>query len=306
MLTTALQFPSAGGGNLHAVTVAPSGTPKATVQFVHGMAEYIERYLPTMEALAAEGYLCCGHDHFGHGKSVTNPANLGHLHFKNGANHMIEDVKTVANYLAETYEGIPHILFGHSMGSFVVRCAAARYPDAFDGLIVCGTGGPNPALGAGKALAATLRRVKGERGYSPFLYKMMFGAYNARCKEETDFAWLSVDPTNVDTYEADPLCGFAFTIGGIHSLLNVHGEANGKACFENTPKELPVLLIAGLDDPVGEYGDGVKTVFGEYRRAGVKKVALKLYENTRHEILNDVYKARVIADMCAWLGDIVG
>jgi len=305
MQTTALRFPSAGGGTVHAVIVAPAGEPKATVQFVHGMAEYIERYLPTMEALAEKGYLCCGHDHFGHGKSVTNDAALGHLDFKNGANHMIEDVKTVADHLAETYTDIPHVLFGHSMGSFVVRCAAARYENAFDGLIVCGTGGPNPALGAGKALAATLRRVKGDRGYSPFLYNIMFGAYNARCKEDTDFAWLSVDPANVDAYEMDPLCGFPFTIGGIHSLLNVHGEANGKACFAATPKDLPVLLIAGTDDPVGEYGDGVKTVFGEYKRAGVKKVTLKLYENTRHEILNDVYKARVITDMCDWLDEII-
>ncbi len=305
MTTTTLQFPSAGGGTLNAVTVAPTGTPKATVQFVHGMAEYIDRYLPTMEALAAQGYLCCGHDHFGHGKSVTNTAALGHLDFKNGAKHMTEDVKTVADYLAEHYPAIPHILFGHSMGSFVVRCAAARYTDAFDGLIVCGTGGPNPALGAGKALAATLRRIKGERGYSPFLYKMMFGAYNARCKEETEFAWLSVDPANVDAYEADPLCGFPFTIGGIHSLLTVHGEANSDTCFANTPHNLPVLLIAGLEDPVGEYGDGVKTVFGEYKRAGVKNVTLKLYENTRHEILNDVYKARVITDICGWIDEIV-
>ncbi len=303
MLTTTLRFPSAGGGTVHAVMVAPQGEIKATVQFVHGMAEYIERYLPTMEALAAEGYLCCGHDHFGHGKSVEDEKDLGHLNFKNGAAHMIADVKTVADYLSETYPTLPHILFGHSMGSFVVRCAAARFPDTFDRLIVCGTGGPNPALGAGKTLAATLRATKGERGYSPFLYKMMFGAYNARCRETTDFAWLSVDPANVDSYEADPLCGFPFTIGGIHSLLNVHGEANSKACFENTPKDLPILLIAGTDDPVGDYGEGVKTVFGEYKRAGVKKVTLKLYDNCRHEILNDVYKQRVINDMLDFIAE---
>lgn len=304
MLNTTLRFPSAGGGTLHAVTVAPAGKPKATVQFVHGMAEYIERYLPTMEALAAEGYFCCGHDHFGHGKSVENEKDLGHLDFKNGATHMITDVKTVADYLTETYPDIPHILFGHSMGSFVVRCAAAQYTDTFDGLIVCGTGGPNPALGAGKALAATLRAAKGERGYSPFLYKMMFGAYNARCRETTDFAWLSVDPANVDTYEADPFCGFPFTIGGIHSLLTVHGKSNSDACFAATPKDLPVLLIAGADDPVGDYGNGVKTVFGAYKRAGVKEVSLKLYDDCRHEILNDVYKQRVIADILAFISQI--
>ena len=87
-------------------------------------------------------------------------------------------------------------------------------------------------------------------------------------------------------------------------MLNVHGEANSKACFAATPKDLPVLLIAGADDPVGEYGDGVKTVFGEYKRAGVKKVILKLYADCRHEILNDVYKQRVINDMLDFLAEI--
>lgn len=303
MQAPSFKVTSAGGGELHCVVVKPEGELRGMVQFVHGMSEYIERYLPTMERLAEEGYLCFGHDHFGHGHSVQKTRHLGHLDFKKGAAVMKQDVATVAAYMKEQYPTLPCVLFGHSMGSFVVRCVAAENGALYNGLIACGTGGPNPALGAGKALSSVLCCFKGQRGYSDMMYALMFGPYTKRFTDESAFAWVNTDQTLVGEYEDDPLCGFPFTLGGLRSLLNVHGEANGKA-FKRTAAHLPILLIAGENDPVGDYGDGVKKVCALYKKAGVNDVTCHLYD-ARHEILNEAVKSTVQDDMLAWLQRII-
>lgn len=304
MQAPSFTIPSAGGGELHGIVVKPTGEPRGLVQFVHGMAEYIERYLPTMERLAEAGYLCFGHDHFGHGHSVEKTRHLGHLDFKTGALTMQQDVVAVAEHVQAWYPNLPCVLFGHSMGSFVVRCVAAKEPTRYVGLIACGTGGPNPALGAGKLLTALLAGIKGQRGYSDLMYVMMFGPYTKRFEEPSGFSWLNADQSLVSEYEEDPLCGFPFTLGGLRSLLNVHGEANGKA-VKSFPKALPVLLVAGDKDPVGDYGVGVKKVCELYQKAGVQDVTCRLYENARHEILNESIKSDVWEDMLTWLQRIL-
>lgn len=304
MQKTALKIPSAGGGLLHTVAVSPNETPKAMIQFVHGMAEYVERYRTTMEFLAENGFLCFGHDHFGHGYSVMHEEELGHLPYKSGKDVMVQDTITVTEVYKSQYPDIPCILFGHSMGSFVVRCAAAKRGNLYDGLIVCGTGGPNPALGAGKLVSAIMKTLKGEWNHSPLMYALMFGGYNKRFDDNSKFAWLNSAADEVNLYGNDPLCGFPFTIGGLRSLLNALGEANAKTTFQNTPKDLPVLLIAGAEDPVGNFGNGVKTVEALYKKAGVK-VTCRLYDGMRHEILNEPKKQLVLDDMTAFIDEII-
>lgn len=303
MQAPSFNIPSSGGGELHCIVVEPQGEPRGMVQFVHGMAEYIERYLPTMERLAGEGYLCFGHDHFGHGHTVQKTRYLGHLDFKSGAQTMIQDVIAVTEHMKAKYPNLPCILFGHSMGSFVVRCVAAKDTTQYAGLIPCGTGGPNPALGAGKALASLLCCIKGQRAHSDLMYVLMFGAYTKRFDDTSAFSWVNSDQSLVEEYEDDPLCGFPFTIGGLRSLLNVHGEANGKA-IKHTPADLPILLIAGENDPVGDYGKGVEKVRDLYTKAGVKDVTCRLYD-ARHEILNEAVKATVWDDILAWMDRII-
>lgn len=301
MQAPSFKIASAGGGELHCIVVKPEGEPRGMVQFVHGMAEYIERYLPTMERLAQAGYLCFGHDHFGHGHSVTSVTQLGHLDFREGAEHLCADVLSVYRYMQAQYPELQCVLFGHSMGSFVVRAVAAQEPDLYRGVVICGTGGSNPAIGAGKALATVLAAVSGPRKHSPMMYGLMFGGYNKRFPGESAYAWLNSDHVLAGGYEDDPLCGFPFTLGGIRTLLNILGIANNKTHFKRFPKTLPLLLIAGTDDPVGDYGKGVQKVSAQYRAAGVADVTCILYENARHEILNEFCKEKVWDDTLAFL-----
>lgn len=256
-----------------------------------------------MEQLAQAGFICFGHDHFGHGHSVEKTRHLGHIDFKKGADVLKEDVASVAMYMQEQYPALPCVLFGHSMGSFVVRCVAARNGSLYRGVIACGTGGPNPALGAGKLLSSIISCLKGTHGYSDLLYGLMFGAYGKRFSDPSGFAWLNTDQVLVAEYEDDPLCGFPFTLGGIRTLLNLHGEANSKAIAQ-TPKTLPLLLIAGEDDPVGDYGEGVKKVSALYTEAGMQDVTCKLYAG-RHEILNESVKEDVYADMLTFIQRVI-
>ena len=298
---TEFTVPSANGRDtLHGVMVAPDGEPRGMIQFVHGMAEYIERYLPTMQFLADRGFLCFGHDHIGHGKSQPRAELHGHIDYRGGGETLVQDVLAVRAHMAAQYPSLPCILFGHSMGSFVVRCAVTEAPDAYAALIACGTGGPQAAIGLGKGLTALLKRIKGEAAQTRLLYALMFGAYNKRFCEPSVFAWLSRDTENVRRYESDPHCGFSFTIGGIHALLTVNARANSARCCQETP-DLPILLISGAEDPVGDYGEGVRRVYNLYKDAKKSDVTLKLFEDDRHEILNETDSTTVLRYLGDWI-----
>ena len=280
-------IPSAWQGEtLHGIVVAPQGAPRCLVQFVHGMSEYIERYVPVMEFLAQHGMLCFGHDHIGHGDTQKTVKKRGHMPYANGGDILVTDVLAVQAHVKAQYPSLPTVLFGHSMGSFVVRSTVAKAPATYAALIACGTGGPQAAIGVGRALTGLLRGVKGEEHRSRLLYALMFDAFSKGFPEKDASAWLSRNPENVRAYDADEKCGFMFSVGGIRSLLAVNGFANSKACFAATP-HFPILLIAGDHDPVGDHGKGVKRVAELYRESGHTDVTLRLFENDRHEILNE-------------------
>lgn len=280
--------------------------PCGCVILVHGMAEHIERYDDFATYLAGQGFAVAGYDHVGHGKSVANARDLGHIPLSSGKEVLIEDVHLVRQALISRYPEYayaPLFIFGHSMGSFVTRAYLARHAEGLAGAVLCGTGNPPYLLSrAGNLLCRLVAKVRGERCVSKLLYGLVEGKFAAfESETRTDLDWLSVDESVVDAYIEDPLSGQHFTAGGYAALTAVTADAANKEVAARVPATIPLLFVSGSNDPVGEAGKGVEAAVKLYKSAGVKEVDCILYPGMRHEILNEPAHLTVYQDVYAWL-----
>ncbi len=296
--TVPMQVPSADGIHpLEGIVYLPQGKPKGLFQIVHGMTEYIGRYDDFMRQLATAGYISFGYDHLGHGKTAAADGSYGYIAPKDGWRLLCRDVNCFAEAVRAQYgQDLPYCLMGHSMGSFIVRIAVAEGISKPDKLIVMGTGGPNPMAVPGLALLGLIRTFKGDKHISPFAEKIMFGSYNKSFPEDDPYAWLTRDPSIRDRYRQDDWCTFHFTVSALLDLIHLTKNANRVAGC----KDVPALLVSGKMDPVGNYGTGVEQVRKRMTKSGVP-VTMKLYENARHEILNDDCKTAVTRDILEFI-----
>ena len=288
---------------IHGVRWEPEGKPACILQIVHGMAEYIERYAPLAEYLAEKGILVTGEDHLGHGKSVGEDGAYGYFCKQDPATVVVRDVHRLKKLTQEAYPGIPYLILGHSMGSFILRNYLFRYGTGIQGAIICGTGTqPWALVKASKVIAAVQGFFMGQKHVARMLDKMAFGNYNRRIEApRTKFDWLCRDASVVDAYIKDPLCGFTFTVNGFQTLFALLDRINRTENVKKMPVSLPVIFIAGEEDPVGSYGEGVKTAYQTFQDAGMERVSLKLYPRERHELLNEKDKYKIYDELYSWM-----
>lgn len=299
-------YPSCGVGNIRARYWEPEQKPLAIVQLVHGIAEHVERYDPFAAWLNDQGYLVVAQDHMGHGKTCNDSQPKGY--FYKGWFSAAEDTYALLRSTMERFPEIPYILFGHSMGSFLVRTILAKHPDSgIAGCIICGTGWmPDIVLGAGKLVSGVVCKLGGEDKPSRLLQTMMFGSYNQRIEHHrTDFDWLTRDSRIVDAYISDPDCGFIASAGLVRDMMSGMRYNQKPAALARMDKSLPVFFIAGGEDPVGSYGDGVKIAVQKFKDSGMQNVSCKIYPLCRHEILNELNKEEVFRDIHNWLRNII-
>jgi len=273
--------------------------PKAVVQLVHGMAEHIRRYEATAQALNRAGYAVVGHSHAGHGPYTQTKGYFGKT---NGWDTLIADVHTVRMETQKQFPGVPYVLMGHSMGSFVTRGYCLKHEDGLAGVVLSGTRhSPKAEVLAASAVAnVQIALGLGEKP-GKLLEKLSSGGNNKRYEDvQTPFDWLSRDREAVAKYVADPLCGFTFTVRAYRDMFDGLSRLYPEKLGAMRP-DIPILLLAGDMDPVGAYGEGVKKVAQELRAAGVKDVSVQLYAGGRHEMLNELNKEIVWADLIAWL-----
>lgn len=281
--------------------------PKAVLLIAHGMAEYIDRYDAFAVFMAKNGYAVYGEDHLGHGRSAGGDENLGYMADKDGAKRIVEDMRKLKDIAKEELPGIPVILMGHSMGSFIARLFCAKYSAEIDGAIFMGTAGPNPVAGMGIFMTNLIGLFKGKRHRSKFIDNMAFGKYNDKFDDaQTSFDWLSRDREEVQKYIDNEWTGFLFTASGYRELMWLIKEVSKKSWAGTIRRDLPIFVIAGAADPVGDYGKGVRIVSERLIEAGIEDVTLKLYEGMRHEILNELEKEQVYEDLLAWCDKVTG
>lgn len=300
-----------GRTDIHAVKWFPKdGQLRAVLQIAHGMVEYIERYDEFAVYMAKRGFLVVGHDHLGHGASVRAETQWGYFAEKNPSQTVVADMYTLTRMVQKAHPGLPYIILGHSMGSFLLRRYLTVHSSAVDGAVICGTGSiPGVVARSGMAVCKALELVYGAYYRSPFVTSLCFGgAYKRFEKDIADptNSWLSKNKESVQAYSKDKRCTFVFTLNGYYGLLSTVSYINQMKHVRKIRKNLPVLFIAGMDDPVGNFGKGVKKACVQYRRAGVRDVKLRLYPNDRHEILQETDRERVFADVYRWCGKCCG
>lgn len=273
---------------------------KGVVQIVHGMCEYKERYEGFIDYLTQNGYIVFAHDHRGHGGSVTANENLGYFGDKKGE-AIVDDAALVTDEIRRLYPGLSVTLFGHSMGSLVVRAYIQKYEEKIDKLIVCGSPSKNSLAGFGLMLNGVISAFRGEKYRSRLMANASTGGGDDKFPGEGKNAWLTRDKTVVEKYNADEKCNFVFSCNGFSNLLHLVKNAYKKKKYPAKNSDLPIFFMAGADDPV--IGSEKKWLAAQQflRDVGYKNVTGKSYPKMRHEILNELGKEEVYADALAFI-----
>lgn len=279
--------------------------PKIVLQICHGMAEHIRRYKDFALFLEKQGIRVFGMDNRGHGKTCEAEEEKGHIADKEGNIKLVEDVYDLNKYIKEQFPNKKVVIFGHSMGSVIVRNFLNKYSDSVDGAIICGT---TEQYGMKHRFAMLLARIlarKNGNKKSEFINRLGFNGYNSRIKNKnTDFDWLTRDEEVVENYILDKDCGFLCTNAFFLDLITLIREASDKKNLENINKDLPIFFISGKEDPVGAYGKGVLKGYRKYKKVGLKNIKIKLYAQMRHEVLNEIDKDKVYLDIYKFLESI--
>ena len=301
-MRTDIWYESKGAGQIHACRWTPETQPKAVLQIVHGIAEFVERYDDFARHLNSLGYVVVAEDHMGHGQSINGEGIQGYFH--GGWFTAVEDTMTLMRDTMQAYPDVPYVLFGHSMGSFMARTVLCKYPDSgIAAAVICGTGWqPVFALPALIKVVETIAAKTGETKTNEKLQNMVFGSYNNKVEHpRTSYDWLTRDAKIVDAYIAHPLCGFTASSGLLRDMMKGIHYIEQPKNLANMRKNLPVFFIAGGDDPVGSYGKGIHQSADAFRKAGMTDVSVKVYPLCRHEILNEINKEEVYADVTRWI-----
>jgi len=304
MQKSELSYPSVNGvDTIRAYLCLPEKTPHGSepigiVQISHGMCEYFERYEWFCEFLCNNGLIVCGNDHLGHGKSAKTPADLGYFAKKNGWKFLPEDLFTLTELVKKQYPNLPFFLFGHSLGAFIAQAYLNAHGSELTGAIICGTAPKNPKSGIGKILTKLIALFKGDHYRSAYAKNLANEGNLDRCPEKrTENDWLTKDTAIVDKYCADLFCNYTFTVSAYYDMIKILDFINSPKGVTNVPKDLPVFLIFGTDDPVGAYGKGPADAAALLESAGCTRISIKSYDGDRHELLNELDRERVARDI---------
>ena len=304
MIKREFTYPSKDGKTqIHAIEWIPDQEVKAVLQICHGMVEYVDRYHEFAAYLAEKGFYVTGHDHLGHGKSVTSEEEYGYFPQPDGNKCVILDIHNLRKMTSEKYPEVPYFMLGHSMGSFLLRQYLTMFSKGLSGAIIMGTGHqPLNVLKAGQMLCRLTALFKGWKYRSQYVDSLCFGKYNKKFEPaETKKDWVTSYKPIRDIYVKDPLTSFTFTVGGYYQMFEGMKVLDTKGSVDKIRKDIPIFFVAGQDDPVGDFGKAVERVFEKYKAAGIEDVSIKLYQNNRHEILNEKNREQAYVDLYQWM-----
>lgn len=291
-----IEFKSVTGQMLEGWIYLPDGECRGVIQLVHGMAEHIGRYEEAAKVFAGSGYAACAHNHLGHGE--LGREKRGYFGESNGWNNLVEDVHTFRKIVTMRYPSLPYFILGHSMGSFIARTYVVKH-SGLTGLILTGTGQKSPnLLRFGRTVASAVKLFGGGDKPSKLIQKLASGA-------NKDSSWLTRDEGVVAKFDADEDCGFPFTAAGYYDMFDGMLRLTDDSFVRAVSANLPILLLSGEEDTVGDKGLGVRLCAEQFERVGVRDVEMKLYPNARHEVLNETNKDEVYADILAFLERVI-
>ena len=282
----------------------PDGEVKACLLLSHGMVEHATRYERFAKRLTDKGFAFYAEDHRGHGETgklaeQEGTGMMAHLADKDGFFRVVDDIHEEALRLREMYPNKKLFLLGHSFGSFVTQCFIEKYGECLDGVIICGSAGPRLAMTrTAKVIGKIIKFFTGKHHYSKFIDNVSFGSYLAKIDDKwSDKAWLSRDKNEVQKYIDDPLCGMVCTTSFYCDMFTGLCWIHTKKHMKMIPTKLPVFIIAGAEDPVGNYGKSVTDLYNIYKNNGIADLNMKLYDGARHELFNELQHEEVETDV---------
>ncbi len=292
--------------NIHAIICYPkNGKFDKIIQILHGKREYIERYIPFMEYLTTNGYVAVGHDYLGHGQSVNTKEDLGYIGEPNPNELIIKDIHTLRVMTHKKFPDLPYFMCGHSWGSYLLRQYICLNSQGLTGIILLGTGCENLyKVSIGKGLCEILQFFKGSRHRSMFIANLSVGKNFKRydmTKTDIYNSFITSDPEMAKEYNEDKKRNFEFTLNAFIGMLDSTLYSCDPKNVIKVRKDLPILFLAGGADPIGSFGEGVKKSANMFREAGIKDVTVKIYENGRHEMLNEINRKEVFEYIKNWM-----
>lgn len=277
----------------------------AILQIAHGMTEHKDRYAEFANFLVGKGFLVCANDHAGHGQSVKEL--YGYMGEENGHMFMLQDMRSLHLLVCSKYSAKPYFILGHSMGAFLSRIYARYFIKELNGAIFSGTTNGLPCINSLCFIFNILVKFRNGKRQSKFFTYAMLLIFNIKFRAfRATKEWISCDTKIVESYLSDKLCNFTFTYCGYRDLFMALKESSRKCNYDLDKKDLPIFIFSGKQDPVGMFSKGVIKLHRELISNGYTNVRLKLYEDGRHEMLNEVNRADVYEDIYAWLISTLG
>ena len=288
---------------IHAVEWKPKKEIVGVIQIAHGVTEHILRYEHFAEFFTKRGFIVVGNDHLGHGTSIAPNSKPMYFGPKNSWNFVVEDIETCRKMTKQKYPDVPYILLGFSLGSFLVRTYLIDYKEPIDAAIIMGTGYiSNFKIAIAKMMANKEAKKVGEENTSPIIKSLTFETYNQLFKpNRTECDWLCANEEAIDEYLEDPLRGESYSAGLFRELLSGMQYTSNVKNIKKMNKKVPILLLSGDKDPVGDFGKGTIKTFNIFRKAGIENVDIKLYKDLRHDILHEECRRKIYNDIEKWL-----
>lgn len=288
--------------NLHIFETDSTGGAKGYIQVIHGMEEHQERYESFVYVLNKAGYTVITSDMRGHG---SNAPELGFFSEKDGYKYLLSDQKRITKYIKRRFKTDKVIIFAHSMGTIIARNLMQSQSWDYEKVILsgfpCSPG--RIVLDFGIILTEITGRLKGARYYSEFVQNISVGSFNKKIKNpETSLDWISINRENIDTYVKDPYCGHGFKVSAFNDLFHLSKNMSETWRYENVNKELPILALRGEEDVSTGFRKGSKASIKVLELAGFRHIKQIVYNNMRHEILNETGKEKVYNDIIGFLG----
>ena len=289
MKTEIFEFAGDNGIILPAYLWLPDGEVKAVLQITHGMTEHMGRYEAFARYLCSMGITVAGFDLRGHGK---NPGDAEVASFGEGGwAASIEDMRLFYELLEQRLTVVPHYMLGFSLGSFLLREYLTKYPDEGEvaGAIIMGTGHqPGWLLSIMMGIVNGQIKKAGFDKTTDLVRQLSFGTYNQKFKpNRTTADWLCADETELDKYLADPLVRKDISAGLFWELLGSMKRTGSAYEYDGWDTSIPILLISGQDDPVGDGGKGVQEISRRMKKSGMENVTIKLFPGARHDLLHE-------------------
>ena len=284
----------------------PDGKIKGIVQILHGMVEYIDRYDDFARYLCNLGFAVAGDDHRGHG-FTAGEENLGKVPDGHTYFDTVDDAIILTDYLQSKYPDVPTIVFGHSYGSFLAQGYIQQNSDKINGCVLCGSARmDNSDVKMGRKVANMQFKLYGKDKPANLIRKLSFGGYDKPFKhEKRKNAWLNRDVDACEKYNNDKFCNYTMSIGFYKYFFDGLIKIYEQERLDKINKDLPLFIISGDKDPVGNMGKLVRELYDLYVDNGIKNVKIKLYNNARHEILNELNKAEVYQDVSDWIKEVI-